>query len=164
MILLDVTYDISNVVAAIIALFGVSITAIFSVKGVNREIYNKSVTAERIKWLNKVREDYSIIMAAFEINISGNSNQNEPRIDKNEYDRRMYEAEKARYDLISRLNTSTFDGNEFNYELKSILKKVNFASGDVNELKNKKETFMVYMNCMLEQEWQKSKKESERNE
>ena len=152
--------DISVIIAAIIALAGVALTAFISIYSLNKESYNKRVTEERIRWLNKVREDYSIIMAAYECFASGLSNKNEPRIDKQEYDNRMYEAEKARYDLISRLRTSKYKGNEYNDTIKKILRKMNFTSGNAYIKPEEKEIFISYMNLMLEQEWDKTKKEA----
>ena len=83
-------------------------------------------------------------------------------IDTNVYNERMYEGDVAKFDLISRLNTSTFKGNEFNFTLKTFLENVQLSTGVQNEFPNDDqiEIFMFFMNKMLEQEWQKSKKET----
>lgn len=153
----------TNITVALIAFLGTVLTGLITLITFKVELRNKRITAERIAWLNKVREDYSIIMAAYECLIVGNCNEQEPKIDKAEYDKRMFEAEKAKYDLMSRLRTTKFEGNEYNYMLKEILKQMTFSNGDIKDHRLDKniEKFKTYMNGMLEKEWDKSKKESE---
>lgn len=129
-----------------------------------KESFNKRVTEERIKWLNKVRDDYSKIMAALSLKKNSFCNKDSYN-DQNEYNKNMYEAEIAKYDLISRLNTSTYEGNEYNKDLKDFLLKLSFSIGTETTLPKDEETklFMIYMNLMLEKEWQKSKKETKSN-
>lgn len=126
-----------------------------------KESYNKRVTEERIKWLNKVRDDYSKIMAALTLKNDSYCNK-DLYIDQNEYNNRMYEADVAKYDLISRLNTSTYEGNEYNEILKEFLINLSFSTGSEDKLpkEEKVKLFMTYMNLMLEKEWKKSKKET----
>ena len=150
-------FDVTAIITAAVTLICVIITAVVSVHNINKESYNKRVTEERIKWLNKVRMDYSIIMATIELNCR--EEMKSCHMNMETYDNRIYMAEMAKYDLISRLNTSKFSGNEYNYILKDILTNTCFAEGNIDFLKQNKDDFIKYMNLMLEREWDKSKKE-----
>ena len=68
----------TNITVALIAFLGTVLTGLITLITFNVELRNKRITAERIAWLNKVREDYSIIMAAYECLIVGNCNEQEP--------------------------------------------------------------------------------------
>ena len=155
----------NEIIGLIGALSAAIITAVVGIITFKLESRAKRVTEERVKWLNIVRADYSIIMAAYELKKSSINNFRELKVNKEDYDKIMFEAEKARYDLISRLNTNTYEGNEYNYPIKHVLLKMKFVVAmDFNSDKpmvnnNDIEKLMKYMNLMLEREWNKSKKE-----
>lgn len=155
----------NEIIGLIGTLTAAIITAVVGIITFKLESRAKRVTEERVKWLNIVRADYSIIMAAYELKKSSINNFRELKVNKEDYDKIMFEAEKARYDLISRLNTNTYEGNEYNYPIKHVLLKMKFvAAMDFNSDKpmvnnNDIEKLMKYMNLMLEREWNKSKKE-----
>ena len=151
-------------VTLVCTLVGVIVTAAVSVKNLKKESYNKRVTEERVNWLNKVREDYSIIMGAYELKYAGDHNSEEPSIDKNEYDKKMIEAEQAKYDLISRLRVSAYSGNEYNASLKDILFEMHFVKYQKRLTPQKEAEFVMNMNFMLEAEWDKCKKETRQYE
>ena len=151
---------VAAAIAAVATILGVAITAWVSVRNLKKESYNKRVTEERINWLNRVRADYSVIMCAYELKHAGHNNSDPPGIDKNEYDKRMLEAEKAKYDLISRLRESPYPGNEYNPLLKSILLEMRFIPEQDAFDKEKIAKFISYMNFMLEAEWDKCKEET----
>ena len=70
----------------------------------------------------------------------------------------ILEAEEARYVLITRINTNKFEGNEYNFRYKEILKEIKFDK-TIKESFNKDE-FLDLTNLILETEWQKIKRES----
>ena len=162
MIIQSVSIDIvSIVITSIISIAGIMVPAIIGIFQFKKESYNKRVTEERIRWLNKVREDYSTIMAAYDLKHAGINNYCSPQVDKNYYDQMMFEATQAKYNLISRLNTNKLEGNEYNYYLKDILSKMEFIATEKYVFSDEEILlFKEYMNLMLEQEWQKSKKET----
>lgn len=159
---------IGNVLSAIIAFVGVCVTGIISVIVIKREIYSKRVIQERIKWLNTFRNYWSDFMSAWETKRNSVNNRYAPNFDVKDYNDLMIKGEKARYYMISMLNTNTIQGNECNYLLKAYLKRMNLIKEiPINEL----EKFDLEMNdliecCnrMLEKVWQKAKKESGENE
>ena len=155
------TNNIITICSVAVSLVVSVITICVELHKFRKESYNKRVTEERIKWLNKVRDDYSIVMAAYTLK-SGTHNNRECSIDEETYNNRMYEAEKARFDLISSLNTNKEDGNEYNLFLKTVLEDMDFCSNYSEQLPDKEdiEIFKIYMNKMLEKEWSKSKDES----
>ena len=156
---IDWTENLTSILVAIIGLFGVILTALFGIQKWKKESYAKRITESRIEWLERVRSDYSIIMAAYETKY-GISNNEESRIETNEYEQRMFEAEKARYDLISRLRESPSPSNRYNRTLKELLRKMDFIKSGKELSDQEKEQFIAKMNFMLEDVWDECKKET----
>lgn len=159
---------IGDVLSAIIAFVGVCITGIISVIAIKREIYSKRVIQERIKWLNTFRNYWSDFMSAWETKRNSVNNRYAPNFDVKDYNDLMIKGEKARYYMISMLNTNTVKGNECNYLLKEYLKRMNLIKEiPINELENfdlEMNDLIECCNRMLEKVWQKAKKESGENE
>lgn len=152
----------ATIAAAVISVLGVALTAFISVKNIKKESFNKRVTEERIRWLNKMRELYGIIIAAWNMKKASHNNYFLPNFDTNFYNEKMVEAEKAKAEFISRLNTSTYFGNEYNFFIKKVLMEMKFIENidDFQVFEEKIERMNVYVNKMLENEWKKSKKET----
>ena len=153
---------IATIISAVFTLVGVIVTIVIGVNNIKKEIYSKNVIDERAKWLTSFRDDLGTFMAAWEMKKNSNNNSNTLNFDKHLYDEMMIEGEKSRYILISKLNTSTLLGNEYNKYLKDHLEKMSLIGGlSINNMNsiNEKE-FMIFMNLMLENEWQKIKKEA----
>lgn len=159
---------VGDVLSAIIAFAGVCITGIISVIAIKREIYSKRVIQERIKWLNTFRNYWSDFMSAWETKRNSVNNRYAPNFDVKDYNDLMIKGEKARYYMISMLNTNTVKGNECNYLLKDYLKRMNLIKEiPINELENFDSEMNDLLECcnrMLEKVWQKAKKESGENE
>ena len=151
--------NLTSILVAIIGLFGVILTALFGIHKWKKESYAKRITESRIEWLERVRGDYSIIMAAYETKYATSNNQQSP-VEKDEYNQRMFEAEKARYDLISRLKESPSPSNKYNSVLKEILRKMDYIKTGNKLSDQEKEQFILYMNFMLEDVWDECKKET----
>lgn len=149
--------------AAFIAFAGVGVTAYVSVRKLKKESYNKRVTEERIRWLNTMRSLYGTIIAGWKMKTAGDNNSQGCKIQKEYYDEKMYEAEKAKAEFISRLNTTTSYGNQYNPFIKSVLEQMDFIkkvdSEKFDELNSAVGKMNKVVNMMLEQEWHKSKEE-----
>lgn len=164
---IEVVKGVFSIIVALITLTGVFITAIVSVYSLKKESYNKRVTEERIKWLNKRRELYGTIMAAWKLKKEHINNPNEYNNSNNFkgfYAKKRFEAERAKAEFISRLNTSTYSGNEYNFYIKEVVQEMNFINeikeNELKELDDKIKKMQVYVNKRLEQEWQRSKEET----
>ena len=159
---------VGDVLSTIIAFAGVCITGIISVIVIKREIYSKRVIQERIKWLNTFRNYWGDFMSAWEAKRNSVNNRYEPNFDVKDYNNLMIKGEKARYYMISMLNTNTVQGNECNYLLKDYLKRMNLIKEiPINELEKFDSEMNDLLECcnrMLEKVWQKAKKESGENE
>lgn len=74
MFFMDYLGAITSIISSILALVGTFLTIFLSVKKVSKDYYNRSITQERIKWLNKMRSDFGIVMAAWNLKQSGTNN------------------------------------------------------------------------------------------
>lgn len=157
----EVITGIFSVIVAVIAFFGVFVTAAFSVRTAKKESYNKRVTEERIKWLNTMRSLYGTIIAAWKMKRASVNNYYNPNFDVGFYNKMMFEAEKAKAEFISRLNTSKYDTNQYNFQIKDILQRIDFIKGIdekyMDDYQKGIELMDFYVNKMLEQEWGRSK-------
>ena len=164
MFFMDYLGAITSIISSILAFVGTFLTIFLSVKKVSKDYYNRSITQERIKWLNKMRSDFGIVMAAWNLKQSGTNNYYNPQINKDFYDEKMFEAEKAKAEIISRLKTSKLEDNEFNLSIKVTLYKINFIKEmtmeEMNQMEDEIELMRINMNNMLEAEWEKSKEEA----
>lgn len=160
----EVTAGLFSLAVALIAFLGVFLTATCTMRSAQRESYNKRVTEERIKWLNTMRSLYGTIMAAWKMKSASVNNYFPPNFDVKFYNEMMFEAEKAKAEFLSRLNTSKYETNQFNFQIKDILERIDFIRevplNRVEELQKGVELMNVYVNKMLEQEWDRSKEET----
>ena len=159
---------IGEILSGAIAFIGVCVTGIISVTVIKKEIYSKRVIQERIKWLNIFRNHWGDFMSAWEVKRNSVNNRYEPNFDVKSYNELMIKGEKARYYMISMLNTNSIEGNECNFLLKQYLKRMNLVKEiPINELQQRDEKMEEFIECcnrMLEKVWQKAKKESGENE
>ena len=159
---------IGEILSGVIAFVGVCITGIISVTVIKKEIYSKRVIQERIKWLNIFKNHWGNFMSAWEVKRNSVNNHYEPNFDVKSYNELMIKGEKARYYMISMLNTNSIEGNECNFLLKQYLKRMNLVKEiPINELQQRDEKMEEFIECcnrMLEKVWQKAKKESGENE
>ena len=111
-----------------------------------RDLYARNISANRMDWINKFREEIGLIVAAL----------NSTKRDGNE----IHEAEKARARLLTRLNLDTSKaGNEFNGVMADVLNEIDFEKKSVNS-KDIADTLIDLSRKILEPEWQRVKKEA----
>ena len=149
-----------EILAALIGIIGIFITGMFGIHQYNRQIWSNNVSNERMKWLVSFREEVGLIMKAlkcidenaFKMKCNNESNKSTCK----ELSKIILDGEEARFKLISRINTNKIDGNEYNFAYKRILLDIKFDGTD----KINYESFMELTNLILEEEWQKVKKEA----
>lgn len=144
----------ATIVAAIIAVIGVIITALISLLIFKAQRYSENVSKERMTWLRQFRDEIEKISMGLKINNHTNCCCSSLSEEKLKY---ILEAEGARYKLISRLNTNKKKGNLFNLELKNELEKMDFSVKHDEEYMRR---IMFLANYILEREWKKVKRES----
>ena len=154
----------SGIFSALIQVIGVFFTVFVGFIQFKKNKWSENVSKERTIWLKEFRQEVGKIMKAYEIlsvqdcyKCCACKNNNKKNIicGMNEV---ILEAEEARYVLITRINTNKFEGNEYNFRYKEILKEIKFDK-TIKESFNKDE-FLDLTNLILETEWQKIKRES----
>lgn len=134
------------------ALIGAAISFL-SLRYNYKDLYARNISTSRMEWINNFREEIAIIIA----NLRTSSDMNVENIDGNNY---IFEAEKARGKLLTRLNVDTFKpGNEYNKVMADILSSIDFHSiptnGDILA-----ETIIDLSRKILEPEWKRVKQEA----
>jgi hypothetical protein len=141
-----------DIIVALIAVLGISITAAMALKNNNKNILIKTVTDERAKW----REELRKICAEFVRHIYNKANNS--RITDTS---RIIEL-KTHIQL--RLNPSEDTKHKLDQDiietLNFIVNNLDQPSGNVDVLK-KLDDFQLYVQELLKAEWDKSKKEAE---
>lgn len=118
-----------------------------------RDLYARNISANRMEWINNFREEVSIIIATLKREKSKHANKS--------YDEGyIFEAEKARAKLLTRLNGDTSkSGNEFNKAMTDILNQLNFEDPCINsEIQIR--ALIVLSRKILEPEWKRVKDEA----
>ena len=137
-------------------LIGAIITAAISLLLVRyhyRDLYAKSVSANRMEWINNFRDEVSTIIATIKI-LQQNGRCTEK---ENKY---IYQAEKARAKLLTRLNMDTSKpGNEYNRVMADVLTKIKFRKAcPIDQCYAEK--LIALSRKILEPEWRRVKKEA----
>lgn len=156
-----------EVIAAIISVIGVLISVLVGFYQYKQSKWNEYVSKERTIWLKEFREEYSLIMQAYYVS---KHLENDKLVLKNSEDDKGKSIEfeckqreeiicngiKAKYKLITRINTNNLRNNKYNAAYKELLSSIDFISNehfDENEFKE-------LTNKILEDEWKKVKKEA----
>ena len=145
----------TEIIAALIAVIGVIITAVVSLIVYKAQRYSENVSKERMNWLRQFRDEIEKISIGLKLN--NHYCCKCPFKNFDEKAKYLLEAEGARYKLISRLNTNNLEGNQFNLELKRELERMDFSQPHKEKYMRR---IMFLANAILEREWQKVKKES----
>lgn len=106
-------------------------------------LYAEIVSKSRIEWINAYRDEVATIVTCLR---------------QNDDEHIIYEAEKARAKLLTRLNCDTSNiENILNPDFTKLLKDLDFEKGDCD---NQIERILEISKCILEFEWKRVKKEA----
>ena len=149
---------IELLLSGIIATLVSAAVSFVSIRFNYHELFARTVSENRMDWINKFRDEISTIVATIKVN--------------NTDDKMLFAAEKAKASLITRLNQDiTKPGNEYNKRMLEELNKVNFDLGESsNDLKKnssdlggcngKIEALLDLSRKILEPEWKRVKEEA----
>ncbi|NLE06907.1 MAG: hypothetical protein GX638_19175 [Crenarchaeota archaeon] len=117
-----------------------------------KDLYARTVSENRMEWINNFREEIATVAAAVKC---GNS------LEIRNGDRPLlYEAEKARVRLLTRINMDTSkSGNEYNKVLSDILSDIDFTK-QCKEDKARIDALLDLSRKILEIEWKRVKNEA----
>ena len=156
-----------EVIAASISVIGVLISVLVGFYQYKQSKWNEYVSKERTIWLKEFREEYSLIMQAYYVS---KHLENDKLVLKSgeagkginiEFECKQREeiicnGIKAKYKLISRINTNNPRNNIYNNEYKELLSSIDYISNKKFDEKRFKEL----TNKILEDEWKKVKREA----
>lgn len=157
LIKLSVDAGLATIIASVISISGVALTAFITVRVAKSKNYSSTVTKERAIWLQHFREEISDITAGLYALHSFAFDENA----KAERLKIIAKAEGSRCSLISRLRSLPIEGNEGNDELKTILVNINFNEDNWDIYNEYLNQILFYSNMILEREWDKTKGENE---
>lgn len=119
------------------------IVGAFTLKFHYRELYAKSISSSRMHWINNFRKELSIVIATL-------------KTKKN-----VYEAEKARAKLLTRINMDiSKPGNEYNGVFEKMLFEIDFNNLSNVNVDNIIEKLTEVSRKILEYEWKRVKEEA----
>lgn len=156
-----------NFIAPIISAL---IAAFIAVYNYRKQSWCDNVSKERMKWMNEFRNEVGKIIKAIklfeqceylsslEFKNDENNNFEHKECEINEHLQTILEGEEAKYKLLTRINTNSVKGNEFNFEYKKMLNNLIFSKDKIKEFDV--DAFMKLTNIILEFEWEKVKKEA----
>ena len=134
------------------ALIGAAISFL-SLRYNYKDLYARSISTSRMDWINNFREEVAIIIATLRTFSSKNTTG------KNA-DNYIFEAEKARGKLLTRLNMNTSKiGNEYNKVMADVLNSIDFCNMPANS-DALAETIIDLSRKILEPEWKRVKREA----
>ena len=111
-----------------------------------RDLYAKTVSNNRMDWINNFREEVGLIVACLKC--------------KKQDETYIYNAEKARAKLLTRLNQDTGRaGNEYNGVMTEVLNNINFTQNFPNH-NDVADVLIDLSRKILEPEWQRVKDEA----
>lgn len=118
-----------------------------------KELYARTVSSNRMAWINKFREEVAIIAATMKCGVNRiNEDKNMSKI--------VYDAEKARARLLTRINMNiNKNGNEYNKVLSDILNDIDF-SDTTHETQQRIDILLDISRKILETEWKRVKNEA----
>lgn len=144
------------VVSLIVGILGAFITSVglfLTTKFNYRDLYSKSVSSSRMDWINNFREEISTIIAALKMSID-----EEDLTDAGA--KYLFEAEKARAKLLTRLNMDTSRiGNEYNEAMATLLNEIDFKSSCATH-EDRTDVLIDLTRKILEPEWVRVKQEA----
>ena len=134
---------IGAAIGALVAWVGTLLTVKFQYK----DMYSRTVSSNRMEWINNFREEIGIIVACLKTPASCAE---------------IFEAEKARAKLLTRLNMDTSrEGNELNAVFSQHLEEIDFRSvNSQSESAEVTECLIILTRDILEPEWQRVKEEA----
>lgn len=143
--------DMMNIIlTTIISLISVFVGAIGSwllLKFKYRDMYSKTVSSNRMDWINNFRGEVAMIIAYLRL-------KKEEELEAN-----IWEVECARAKLLTRLNMNLANpGNEYNVLFGDELEKIDFSN--LNNSEEISEQLICLTRKILEGEWQRVKKEA----
>lgn len=115
-----------------VTLIGIIITAAITLYTLRRRLWSKIISQSRNERINDFRDEVATIVSTLRIiECVSNVNQTTNRTDNMDIKedwliKRIYEAEKARARLLTKLNTSKIAGNVNNFALNDLLIKIDF--------------------------------------
>ena len=134
------------------ALIGAAISFL-SLRYNYKDLYARNISTSRMEWINNFREEVAIIIATLRTSPS----ECETDKDGTNY---IFEAEKARSKLLTRLNMNTSKlGNEYNKVMADILNGIDFCNTPTNS-DALAETIIDLSRKILEPEWKRVKREA----
>lgn len=138
---------IGNVLSGLVgAIFATAVT-LLTLRFHYHDLYAKSISSNRMDWINNFREEISTIIACLSFN------------DLGERAKYAYDAEKARAKLLTRLNMDTTRlGNEYNEAMDTVLNSICFECGCTSQETVKR--LITLSRKILEPEWQRVKEEA----
>lgn len=117
-----------------------------------RQLFAQTVSSSRMQWINSFREEIGIVVAALQV--CGDKNY----INTNDI---IYQAEKARTKLLTRLNQDIRKpGNELNKDMSEVLLGIDFSKQSSSEWKRIAEHLVDLTRKILEPEWKRVKDEA----
>lgn len=143
----------NGIIAALIGVGGVLITAVVTIVVAKRQSYSNTVTKERSVWLQHFREEVNSLFAGLYV-LRNHFATNKKQFSDIEINF-ISKAVGARASLVTRLKSFPLLGNEFNQTLKEKLMEIDFNS----ENKDIEKDILPLINIILEREWEKVKNE-----
>ncbi|MDY4429636.1 hypothetical protein [Evtepia sp.] len=129
-----------------------SLVGILTLRFHYKNLYADTVSKNRMEWINNFREEVSTIIATLK------SSKNYSK------GNHIYEAEKAKAKLLTRLNQNTSkNGNEYNDVLAEVLAKLNFDQIE-DDLDDTVDILIDLTRKILEPEWRRVKREAKGKE
>ena len=120
-----------------------------------RDLYSRSVSTNRMEWINNFREEIATIIAALECAKTPFTQNDDIIIDDI-----IYQAYKARAKLLTRLNMDTSkNGNEYNKVMADILVSIDFETDFPNNAQ-RVNALVELSRKILEPEWKRVKNEA----
>lgn len=117
-----------------------------------RDLYARSISKNRMDWINNFREEVSIIIAT--LKTSATKNQKDIGINY------LFNAEKARTKLLTRLNMDiSKTGNEYNKVMADMLAEIDFSL-PCQSIDHYMERLIDLSRKILEPEWRRVKQEA----
>ncbi len=165
-----------EIIAALLTVGGVLITALITYYQFRKEQWQKSVSDSRNHWLNCFRDEFGVLAGYIEFlqsyecqeeleiitEVFPKENEvtigyNTPINKEEKCSKKLLEALNAKNKLYTRINTNSSTlGNEYNEAYKLLLESIDFSKITEFDL----DLFKKLTNLILEKEWQKVKRET----
>lgn len=125
-----------------------------------KDLYARSVSSNRMEWINNFREEVSIIVAVLRSPTSERIERKQCHKVCSDTTEMIFHAEKARAKLLTRLNMDTSKiGNEYNKVMVNLLGSLTFNEISP-ESEHQADALIDLSRKILEPEWKRVKKEA----